>query len=60
MLIVGKSQVILLVLRNKSRELDIQTGSQVVGEDRKKEPERGFFFVFFAFLSTLGQPRYLP
>lgn len=39
----SKFQVSSLVLRNKARKLDIQTGSQNVGEDRKKEPKRGLF-----------------
>jgi hypothetical protein len=44
MFIISKSQVSSLVRRNKARELDIQTGSQVVGKDRK-EPERGLLFL---------------
>ena len=40
MLTVGKYQVSSLVLRNKVRELDIQTGRKGVREDRKSEPER--------------------
>ena len=48
MLIVGKYQVSSLVLRNKVRELDIQTGRKGVREDRKSEPERGMFFIFFS------------
>ena len=37
-----------LVLRNKGRKLDIHTGSQNVGEDRKEEPTRGLLFVLFS------------
>jgi hypothetical protein len=47
MLIVGKYQVSSLVLRNKVRELDIQTGRKGVREDRKNESERVMFFIFF-------------
>ena len=45
-IIMSKPQVSSLVPRNKARELNIQTGRQVVGKDRKKEPERGVLFVF--------------
>ena len=47
MLIVGKYQVSSLVLRNKVRELDIQTGRKGVREDRKSEPERYVLYIFF-------------
>jgi hypothetical protein len=45
-IIMSKPQMSSLVPRNKARELNIQTGRQVVGKDRKKEPERGVLFVF--------------
>jgi hypothetical protein len=50
-IIMSKPQVSSLVPRNKARELNIQTGRQVVGKDRKKEPERGV--LFFSLLLSL-------